>query len=105
MGNLSRSLKLISKHMYSTFKDFFLWQNCHMTVLHRVGYRIQWSAKESDSLGCKMQNFPCCCLLNVYFFFNILTVYDFMLELSKVLLNTSSKYRYTAVKMDNGISI
>lgn len=39
----------------------------------------------------------------MFIFFNILTVYDFMLDLSKVLLNTSSKY--TAVKMDNGISI
>lgn len=47
-------------------------------------------------MGCKMQNFSCRSLLNSYFFI-ILAVYDFMLELSKVLLNTSSKY--TAVNV------
>lgn len=79
--------------MYSTLKDFFFNGRTVIWQLHRVGVTA-WVVK------CRTFH---AVVYWMFIFFNILTVYDFMLELSKVLLNTSSKY--TAVKMDNGISI
>lgn len=88
--------------MYSTFKDFFngrtvIWQ-CYIEL--DIGFSgVQ---KKVTAWVVKCRTFHAV-VYWMFIFFNILTVYDFMLELSKVLLNTSSKY--TAVKMDNGISI
>lgn len=88
--------------MYSTFKDFFngrtvIWQ-CYIELdIGFSGVQIKVTA-----WVVKCRTFHAV-VYWMFIFFNILTVYDFMLELSKVLLNTSSKY--TAVKMDNGISI
>lgn len=88
--------------MYSTFKDFFngrtvIWQ-CYIEL--DIGFSgVQ---KKVTAWVVKCRTFHTV-VYWMFIFFNILTVYDFMLELCKVLLNTSSKY--TAVKMDNGISI
>lgn len=84
--------------MHSTFKDFFLM--AELSYDSYIELDIGFSGVQKKVTSCRTFH---AVVYWMFIFFNILTVYDFMLELFKVLLNTSSKY--TAVKMENGISI
>lgn len=88
--------------MYSTFKDFFFMAELSYDSYIELDIGFSGVQKKVTAWVVKCRTFLML-FIECLFFSNILTVYDFMLELSKVLLNTSSKY--TAVKMDNGISI
>lgn len=53
--------------MYSTFKDFFFM--AELSYDSYIELDIGFSGvQQKVTVGCKMQNFPYCCLLNVYFF-------------------------------------
>lgn len=88
--------------MYSTFKDFFLMAELSYDSYIELDIGFSGVQIKVTAWVVKCRTFHAV-VYWMFIFFNILTVYDFMLELFKVLLNTSSKY--TAVKMDIGISI